>query len=111
MARVIGKKQVRYIPQMEMAECGAASLCMVLDYHGCSLPLVDVRQACAVSRDGLNAARILKAARELGLKARGLKLEPAQLAELPLPAILHWELNHFLVLESIGRRSATLVDP
>ena len=54
---MIGSKRVRYIPQMEMAECGAASLAMVLDYHGCAVPLVETRQACAVSRDGVSAAR------------------------------------------------------
>lgn len=96
---------------MEMAECGAASLAMVLDYHGCSVPLVDARQACAVSRDGVSAARILRAGREFGLNARGLKLELDELDSLPLPAILHWEFNHFLVLERLGRRKAVLVDP
>lgn len=104
-------RRVRYIPQLEMAECGAASLAMVLDYHGCSLPLVEVRTACAVARDGSSAARILRAAREYGLEARGLKLEPADLGKLPLPAILHWDFNHFVVLERVTKRGAVLVDP
>ncbi|HEY6880961.1 MAG TPA: cysteine peptidase family C39 domain-containing protein, partial [Polyangiales bacterium] len=104
-------RKVRFIPQLEVAECGAASLAMVLDYHGCSLPLVEVRTACAVTRDGASAARIVKAARELGLEARGVKVELADLARIPTPAILHWELNHFVVLERRTRRGAVLVDP
>ena len=84
---------------------------MVLDFHGCSVPLVDARAACAVSRDGVNARRILSAARAYGLDGRGLKLEPKDLKRLPLPAILHWELNHFVVLERTKRRGAVVVDP
>jgi ATP-binding cassette, subfamily B, bacterial len=105
------KKRVRFIPQLEMVECGAASLAMVLDYHGCSVPLVETRTACAVSRDGVNASRILRAARDFGLVARGLRLEPGDLGRLPMPAILHWEFNHFVVLEKKTRRGAVLVDP
>lgn len=104
-------RTVRYVPQLELVECGAASLAMVLDFHGCSVPLVEARAACAVSRDGVNATQIVRAARSYGLEARGLKLEPSDLSKLPLPAILHWELNHFLVLERLTRRGAVVVDP
>jgi ATP-binding cassette subfamily B protein len=104
-------RKVRYIPQLEVTECGAASLAMVLDYHGSSLPLVEVREACGVGRDGVNAARIVKAAEALGLKASGFRTELDSLSELPVPAILHWEFNHFVVLERVGRRSAVIVDP
>lgn len=105
------RRSVRYIPQLELVECGAASLAMVLDFHGCSVPLVEARAACAVSRDGVSATRILHAARSFGLEARGLRLEPSDLHKLPLPAILHWELNHFLVLERLTGRGAVVVDP
>lgn len=104
-------KRVRFIPQLELTECGAASLAMVLDYHGASVPLVETRAACAVSRDGVSAARIVQAARDFGLTARGLKLEPKDLSKLPMPAILHWEFNHFLVLERMTKHGAVLVDP
>jgi len=104
-------KRVRYIQQLEMAECGAASLAMVLDYHGCATPLVDVRTACGVSRDGSSAAAIVRAARSYGLDATGLRLDPEDFGKLPLPAILHWEFNHFVVLEAVNKRHAVLVDP
>lgn len=104
-------RRVRYIPQLEVTECGAAALAMVLDFHGASVPLVDVRTACGVARDGSNAARVLAAARDYGLRALGLKRELEQLTTLPLPAILHWEFNHFVVLERLSRRAAWIVDP
>ncbi len=97
---------------MEMSECGAASLAMVLAYHGHHAPLAEVRQACGVSRDGANAKAIVFAARAYGLEAQGVKLtEVSQLSQLPLPAILHWDFNHFLVLERLGRTYAKVVDP
>ena len=104
-------RRVRYIPQLEVVECGAASLAMVLDYHGASVPLVEVREACGIGRDGVNAARIVKAAEQLGLEAQGFRTELEGLHELPCPAILHWEFNHFVVLERMRRHSAVIVDP
>ncbi len=105
------RKRVSYIPQMEVTECGAASLAMVLAYHGHHASLPDIRQACGVSRDGANALAIVRAARGLDLDAKGTKLDMEQLTQLPLPAILHWDFNHFLVLERLTKTKATLVDP
>ncbi|MFM2416180.1 MAG: hypothetical protein RL385_903, partial [Pseudomonadota bacterium] len=109
--RLWKRSRVRYIPQLEMAECGAACLAMVLDHYGCSVPLSEVRIACGVSRDGSSAARVVRAARDYGLKAVGLKLEPKDLHRLPLPAILYWEFNHFVVLERVTSRDVVIVDP
>ena len=112
MRGLLGKgKRVAFIPQMEITECGAASLAMVLAFHGHHAPLAEVRQACAVSRDGASALAILQAARGYGMEARGVKLEMDQLDQLPLPAILHWDFNHFLVLERVSKPRAVLVDP
>ena len=61
-------RRVRFIPQMEVTECGAASLAMVLDHHGKAVPLSHTREACGVGRDGVSAARIFKAAARFGLK-------------------------------------------
>ena len=96
---------------MEVTECGAASLAMVLAYHGHHASLPEVRQACGVSRDGANAQAIVRAAEGFGLGAEGVKLELADLDQLPLPAILHWDFYHFVVLERLDRRKAILVDP
>lgn len=105
------KKQVSYIPQMETTECGAASLTMILAYHGHHASLPEVRVACGVSRDGANALSIVRAAEEYGLEAKGVKIEMDQLEDIELPAILHWDFNHFLVLERLGRKRVILVDP
>jgi len=99
------------ILQLEAAECGAASLGMVLAYHGRSLALDELRTLCGVSRDGSKASSLLRAARALGLEAKGLKAEPHHLADVDLPAIAFVNFNHFLVVEAIDARHVWVNDP
>jgi ATP-binding cassette, subfamily B, bacterial len=106
------RRRVPIVHQMEVAECGAASLAMVLGFHGCHVPLPEMREACAVGRDGANAFNLLQAGRRYGLGAVALKIEqPAELRNVAWPAILHWDFNHFVVLEKMGKDSLTIVDP
>jgi ATP-binding cassette subfamily B protein len=112
MARLrLRRRRVRFVPQIEMTECGAASLAMVLAYHGHHAPLSELRQACGVSRSGADALSIVRAARAYGLTPSGVRVEMEQLPQLALPAVLHWDFEHFLVLERLTATHAHLVDP
>ena len=106
------RRGVPFISQLDAVECGAASLAMVLGYHNHHAPLPEVREACGVSRDGVNALAMLSAAERYGLQATAYTTSVEQLTQLPMPAILHWDFNHFVVLEEIrDDGSAVIVDP
>ena len=94
-----GVAKVPMIMQMEAVECGAASLAMILAYYGKWIPLEQARVDCGVSRDGSNAKNIVKAAKNYGLTAKGYRFEPEELKEHGVfPCIIHWNLNHFVVV-------------
>ena len=99
------------ILQLEAAECGAASLAMILGYHGRFAALDELRILCGVSRDGSKASSVLRAGRALGLVAKGMKAEPEHLGDLPLPAIAFVNFNHFLVVEAIDAAHVWVNDP
>jgi NHLM bacteriocin system ABC transporter peptidase/ATP-binding protein len=100
--RSIPRRRTPPVLQLEATECGAACLAMILAFHGNWTPLAEIRAVAGVSRDGIKASNIVKAAVHFGLKARGLSCEPTDLAKLPMPAVVFWNFNHFVVLE--GRR-------
>ncbi|WMJ83970.1 NHLP family bacteriocin export ABC transporter peptidase/permease/ATPase subunit [Oscillospiraceae bacterium LTW-04] len=106
-----GYVKVPIIMQMEALECGAASLAMILAYHGKWLPLEKVRLDCGVSRDGSNAKNIILAARSYGLTAAGYRFEIEDLHNIKFPCIIHWNFNHFVVLCGFKKNSALLNDP
>ncbi len=107
-----GVAKVPVVMQMEALECGAASLAMILAYYGKWIPLEQVRLDCGVSRDGSNARNILRAARSYGLSAKGYRYEPEVLKkEGRFPCIIHWNFNHFVVLNGFRGNKAILNDP
>nr|MBO6295186.1 hypothetical protein [Schwartzia sp. (in: firmicutes)] len=108
-----GKHRVKTptILQMDATECGAASLGMVLAYYGKWLPLEKLRQECGVTRDGVNAKNILRAARRLGCVAKGFAGKPEVLRGKEFPLILFWEFNHFVVMEGVENDTVYLNDP
>jgi NHLM bacteriocin system ABC transporter peptidase/ATP-binding protein len=99
------------ILQMTGVECGVASLAMVLAHHGAWVSIEELRTNAGVTRDGSKASNLLKAARKYDLSAKGFKKEPKDLLSLPLPAIIHWNFNHYVVLEGIRRGRAYINDP
>ena len=113
LVRRLAARSVDVAPilQMEALECGPACLAMVLAHYGRFVPLEELRIVCGVSRDGSRAATIVRAARIYGLDAQGIRLQPQQLAQVALPAIAHWNRNHFVVVSRIGRGEVHLMDP
>ena len=107
-----GCVRVPVIMQMEALECGAACLAMVLAYYGKWVPLEQVRADCGVSRDGSNARNMVRAARSYGLIAKGCRFEPDTLRRQgSFPCIIHWNFNHFVVLDGFKGDKALLNDP
>jgi ABC-type bacteriocin/lantibiotic exporter with double-glycine peptidase domain len=105
------RREIEFVQQMEWTDCGAACLAMVLGFHHHVASLNEVRNVIGVSRDGVSAKAILDCAERYGLSGRGVKVTIEQLHLLPRASILHWDLNHFVVLDRVLRRGIRIVDP
>ncbi len=106
-----GKRALPVITAAEAAECGLACLAMVSRYHGHDVDLNGLRQRHALSLVGASLRSLIGIADQLGFSTRALRVELPALVKVNLPAILHWDLNHFVVLKSVGRRKLTIHDP
>ncbi|TJZ56811.1 peptidase domain-containing ABC transporter [Streptomyces piniterrae] len=96
---------------MSEVECGLACLTMMLNYYGCGTSLSELRTRCGVGRDGLSALEIVRTARDNGMRVRTVSLPRSDLRFVALPAIVHWEFTHFLVVERWSRKHVDVVDP
>jgi len=103
--------RVPFVQQTEAADCGPASLAMVLRFLGREVLLDEVREAVGGGRDGSDAATLIKGAEWYGLLGRGLSLDVEHLKFLPPGSILHWEFSHFVVFERMSKQGAVIVDP
>ena len=107
-----GRVKVPVVMQMEALECGAASLAMIMAYYGKWVPLEQVRVDCGVSRDGSSAKNVLIAARNYGFTADGYRCEIDSLkGNMKFPCIIHWNQDHFVVLDGFQGNYAYLNDP
>ncbi|GAC1373757.1 MAG: NHLP family bacteriocin export ABC transporter peptidase/permease/ATPase subunit [Ktedonobacteraceae bacterium] len=105
------RRRVPQILQMTAVECGAACLAMILGYYGRKTRVAEVRERYGVGRDGLSALSIAKAARAYGLRVRAVSSQKNDFRFVSLPAIIHWEFNHFIVVERWSPNVVDVVDP
>jgi ATP-binding cassette, subfamily B, bacterial CvaB/MchF/RaxB len=105
------KQSVPLIVQGESGECGLACVAMLLAYHGQPSDLRSLREKWGSSAKGTSLRSLMATARELGLVARPLRVEPEDLGEVQLPCVLHWNFDHFVVLSRIDRAGLEILDP
>lgn len=106
-----GKRELPMVYQTEAAECGLACLAMVASANGFESDLPSIRAKLSISLKGMNLAQLMEGAQRIDLASRPVKLELEQLKDLQLPCILHWDLNHFVVLRSVKINSVVIHDP
>jgi ATP-binding cassette subfamily B protein len=104
-------RSISLIQQIDEADCGAASLAMICRHFGRKVSLARIRQLCHTAQDGTTLKGITHAATELGLAARALKVSLRNLPRLPLPAIIHWQGNHWMVLIDVTPKLVRVADP
>jgi len=107
-------RRIRRFPhlwQIDEMDCGATSLAIVCRHFGRAIGLARIRRLVHTGLDGASLRAICQGANELGLAARAVKASPANLPQMPLPAIVHWEGNHWVVLYDVSRTHARVSDP
>jgi len=105
------RHRVRIIRQTEVAECGLASLAMIANYHGLDIDLGTLRRRFRPSLRGAALKSLIATSDQLGLTPRAVKLPLEKLADLHVPAILHWDMNHYVVLERVAGSRALIHNP
>ncbi len=106
-----GKRRLPVTLQTEMAECGLACLAMVASYHGHEIDLNTLRRLYPISLRGTTLHTLMQTADKMDFACRPLRLELDQLDQLRTPTILHWDMNHFVVLKSVSKNHIVIHDP
>ena len=104
-------RKIEHIQQIDEMDCGAASLGMICRHFGRKVSLARIRQLCHTATDGTSLKALARAASELGLAARALKVSIRNLPMMPVPAIVHWEGNHWIVLYDVDAEFVRVADP
>lgn len=104
-------KKLTLVRQTESAECGVACLAMVADWYGYKAELRDLRVKFGVTQHGMTLSQLIQCAGQLRLSGRAVKLELEELQQLNCPCIIHWDLNHFVVLKSVMKKKVVIHDP
>jgi ABC-type bacteriocin/lantibiotic exporter with double-glycine peptidase domain len=105
------RRRIPFVQQLTATDCGAASLAMVLGYHGKTVPLDEVRYVVGTDRDGTDALALLRGARWYDMRGRGVSAELEALHKLPRASILFWQFRHFVVFDRLTRNGVRIVDP
>ncbi|MEO8310219.1 MAG: peptidase domain-containing ABC transporter [Caldimonas sp.] len=108
---LIGRRQVPFVAANDLNECGLACLAAISGYFEGELGLVEIRQLAVPSGRGETMLELRNLAERIGLGARGVKVGVDALAQLAMPAILHWDMNHFVVLERVTKTGIVVMDP
>jgi len=111
MLNLSGRKKLPSILQAEAAECGIACIAMITSYHGYTCDLQSLRKSFGSSARGTSLQTIMDLADSLQLTSRAVRIDMEELSDLSLPAILHWNFNHFVVLKVVTRQSLVIHDP
>lgn len=106
-----GRRRLKLVRQNEAAECGLACLAMVAGYHGYRTDLTTLRRKYSIGSQGMNLRHLIELAEKLQLSARPVKVELEALHHVRLPAILHWDMNHFVVLGAASKSTYVVYDP
>lgn len=108
---IFPKRRIRLIRQAEAAECGLAALAMIANWWGHDVDLGALRRRFGVTSRGIGLRSLMQTADSMGLTPRPLKVTVEALASIQLPAIMHWDMNHFVVVEKVSKGRAFIVDP
>src|SRR5687768_8668710 len=111
LGRLGARGRLPVVMQAEQSECGLACLAMVLNFHGHRIDINTLRARLGAAQQGLTLKALMLLAERMELSARPLRLEPEELGKLQAPAILHWDMNHFVVLKAVRGGRVVVHDP